>query len=220
MYVQEGDPERPVWGVSGTKFTINGRTTTVSLPSDVPSAKRSAAYFNDMGFGYKIVNGQYYMNATWWCTSQVSAGRIVNYGGNRNSIGIETAVNQGSDLWLTWHYTAQLVARLMITYNLPIERVVGHHFFTAKDCPQPLLENELELWWRFIECVKTEYAILTELEGATVSMALVGEYENVTENGRVTAGTSTDEFITYDVTVTTAGGVSTTVRLTSLLKAE
>ena len=51
-------------------------------------------------------------------------------------------------------------------------------------------------------------------------MELVGEYQNVTENGRVTAGVSTDEFITYDVTVTTAGGASTTVRLTSLLKGE
>ena len=173
-----------------------------------------------MGFGFKIVNGQYYMTKTWWCTSQVSAGRICNIGGNYSSIGIETAVNVDSDLWLTWHYTAQLVARLMITYNLPIERVVGHHFYTAKDCPQPLLSNEMELWWRFIECVKTEYKILTELSGWNLSMELVGDYSNVTENGRVTGGTATDEFITYDVTATDANGVSTTVRLTALLKAE
>ena len=101
--------------------------------------------------------GQYYMGTTWWCYSQVAEGRICSKGGNLNSIGIESAVNPESNLWYTWQRTAQLVAKLMLENDLDITRVKGHHFYSAKDCPQPLLENDLEIWWKFIEMVEHEY---------------------------------------------------------------
>ena len=42
----------------------------------------------------------------------------------------------------------------MLDNNLTIDRVKGHHFFDGKDCPQPLLENNMELWYEFIEILK------------------------------------------------------------------
>ena len=103
-------------------------------------------FINDQGLPFKVENGKYYIGTTWWCYTQVLEGRICSKGGNNNSVGIESCVNYGSDLWLTWQMTAKLVADIMIRYNLDITRVRGHHFFSGKDCPQPMLENDLEIW--------------------------------------------------------------------------
>ena len=77
---------------------------------------------------------------------------------------METSVREGSDLWLTWQYTAQLCAKLLIEYNLPLNRLVGHHFFSGKDCPQPLLENDQQIWKIFLDMVETEYERMTKFE--------------------------------------------------------
>lgn len=47
-----------------------------------------------------------------------------------NSIGIETMVNQGSDLYLTWQKTAKLVAHLLIDNNLTI-MMLNHTTFSV-----------------------------------------------------------------------------------------
>ena len=45
------------------------------------------------------------MGPTWWSYGQVVEGHICAFGGNNNSIGIESCVNKGSDLWYTWQVT-------------------------------------------------------------------------------------------------------------------
>ena len=216
----EDDPVYPEWGISAnSKYTINGVETTIAVPTGTTDATKKVTdpyWFNDMGFAYKVVNGEYYMAKTWWCYTQVAEGRLCTKGGNRTSIGIETCVNKGSDLWYTWHLTAKLVARLMQTYDLPIERVVGHHFYTAKDCPQPFLANDLDLWWDFIDCVQAEYDLLTLSEGYTVSMTVL-DGEGVSSNGRITAlPEEGSRLIRYQVTVTLPDGTQSTVTLASL----
>lgn len=201
---QAGDPTYPIWGISSDSyFTINGRKTTVKVPTDKNGQSvTNARYINDMGLAFKIVNGEYYMGKTWWCYTQVAEGRICSAGGNRNSIGIETAVNKGADLWLTWQKTAQLVAKLMKDNHLDITRVVGHHFFSAKDCPQPLLENDLEAWWYFIDLVKSEYDKLMNYSNYTYSISSVNAYNAINSNGRVTSIPSSTRSLVYEVTVT------------------
>ena len=119
--------------------------------------KKPEEFFNKMGFAFIVKDNKYHMSQTWWAYTQTLDGAICNVGGNRNSIGIESCVNQGSDLWYTWQKTAQLVAKLMIDNNLDINRVKGHHFYTAKNCPQPMMENNMEIWYKFIDLVKYEY---------------------------------------------------------------
>jgi N-acetylmuramoyl-L-alanine amidase CwlA len=85
-------------------------------------------------------------------------------GGNINSIGIESCVDKGSNLWYTWQATAKLVAKLLFENGLGIERVKGHHFFDGKDCPQPLLENDQQIWKIFLDMVETEYERMTKFE--------------------------------------------------------
>ena len=46
--------------------------------------------------------------------------------GNRSSIGIEMCVNRGNNLDITIDRTAQLTARLMRQYNIPLDHVVPH----------------------------------------------------------------------------------------------
>ena len=220
MY-QEGDSIYPTWGISeNSKYTLNGQETIITVPTgSTPATTRvtDSKWINKMGFGYKIVDGQYYMNKTWWCYTQISEGRLCNKGGNMNSVGIESAVNEGTDLWLTWQITAELVARLMVKYDLPIQRVVGHHFYSAKNCPQPHLENNLEIWWEFIELVKAEYERITTFDGYKFDFAVVnGPSDNM---GRVTDG---NEFnlVTYKVTITAPNGSKEEVTLSSIIKGQ
>ena len=72
--------------------------------------------------------------------------------GNRSSIGIEMCVNRGNNLDITVDRTAQLTARLMRQYDIPLNHVVPHmHWRTIrysdgrdlgfKRCPRILLDG-------------------------------------------------------------------------------
>lgn len=188
-------------------YVINNKKTTIKLPDtydykdrncdhmyqndgkvlnkNTNESKKPELYFNDMGFKFIVKDNRYYMSTTWWCYSQTLDGRICNVGGNRNSIGIESCVNEGSDLWYTWQITAKLVANLMVENNLDINRVVGHHFFTAKHCPAQLLENNLELWNKFIELVEAEYLFMTKYKNYDLSIKSLNE-NVIPHNGKLT----------------------------------
>lgn len=155
------------------------------LNKNTNESKKPELYFNNMGFRFIVKDNKYHMSTTWWCYSQTLDGRICNVGGNRNSIGIESCVNEGSDLWYTWQITAKLVANLMIENNLDINRVVGHHFFTAKHCPAQLLENNMELWKKFIELVEAEYLFITKYKNYDLSIKSLNENE-IPQNGKLT----------------------------------
>lgn len=218
---KDGDPVYPVFGITAnSKFSINGVETTISVPEGTTAATKKVTdskWINDMGLAFKIVDGQYYMGTTWWCYSQVAEGRICSKGGNLNSIGIESAVNPESNLWYTWQRTAQLVARLMLENDLDITRVKGHHFYSAKDCPQPLLENDLEIWWKFIEMVEHEYDMLTKFKDYQFTFELNTETTTVNNNGRVVEQPLYTEVVTYTITVNN-GTTSETITLSTIVE--
>lgn len=139
--------------------------------------------FNKLGFEFIVKDNRYYMSQTWWCYTQKYEGAICNVGGNRNSIGIESSVNEGSDLWFTWQITAKLVAKLLINNKLELSRVKPHHFFSAKNCPQPMMENDLEIWKKFIELVKCEYLFMTKYKDYDILFEK--QNANINDNGRV-----------------------------------
>lgn len=201
---QEGDPRWPTWGISkNAYFTINGIETNIKVPEKKERGNEGfvtdSKWLTDQGLAFKVVDGMYYMGKTWWCYSNVWEGRICSKGGNNNSIGIESAVDYGSDLWLTWQITAQLVADLMVKYDLDITRVVGHHFFAAKDCPQPLLENDLEIWWEFIEIVEAEYEVQTTFKDTEFEFNVLEGSDVVNEYGRIIAQPKFSQVVTYEV---------------------
>jgi len=72
--------------------------------------------------------------------------------GNRSSIGIEMCVNRGNNLDITIDRTAQLTARLIRQYNIPLDHVVPHMHWRMirysdgrnlgfKQCPRILLDG-------------------------------------------------------------------------------
>ena len=205
---------KPVWGVvknsassSGYYFTLNGQATTIVVPTTGTTSSGSSKTMTDpskcftyYGPAWKIVDGQYYMGNTWACFTQTLAGAISSRGGNLNSIGIETACNQGSDLWMTYQYTAQLVAHLVRDNNLDLTRVVGHNMFSGKDCPQTLLANNGELWVKFMECLEAEYKKLTEMDNYEFTFT-TDNPDLVDEHGRILSIPKYSTTVTYTVTV-------------------
>ena len=206
-------PLPPTYVYSGRKsnHTYNNKGQIVNAEDG--SVRDAETYFNDMGFRFIVENGEYKMAKTWWCYTQVWEGRICTCGGNSNAIGIESCVNEGSDLWYTWQLTAQLVAHLMQDNNLDINRVVGHHFHSAKNCPQPMLENDMEIWNEFFQLVEAEYELLTKYSDYTISFEVLSGEDVLADNGRVSFGKEAS-IVTYKVTVT-KGGNSESIILAS-----
>ena len=147
----------------------------------------------------KVVNGKYYLARTHWGT-QREPRCLCTCGGNKNSIGIESCVDKGSDLEHTWHVTAQLVAALLVKYNLGFDRVVGHHFFSGKDCPQPFLEKDMKLWYEFMDMVKAEYELLTTFKDADITAKAVNDSGILRDNGLLVQDADA-HCVTYEVTI-------------------
>ena len=210
LNVEAGDPATPLISISSNnKYTINGRETSISIPTPpdgytvngnvLTVEGKQYSVFNQYGIRAKVVDGKYYIARTHWGT-QRSPRAICTCGGNKNSIGIESCVDKGSDLEHTWHVTAQLVASLLVKYNLGFDRVVGHHFFSGKDCPQPFLERDMKLWYEFMDMVKAEYELLTTYKDAEISAAVVSGDGILRKNGLLVQNADAHS-VTYEVTV-------------------
>ena len=132
-------------------YTIDGEKTIVVAPKKNEEIL-SEKYINDLGIYTTIQDGQYYIGNTWYSATY---NYIANKGGNLNSIGIESCVNKGSDVHLTWQRVAKLVAKLMDENNLGIDAIVQHHYFSGKNCPQTM--RKANKWEYFLDLVSVEY---------------------------------------------------------------
>ena len=127
---------------------------------------------------------------------------------------METSVREGSDLWLTWQYTAQLCAKLLLKYKLPLNRLVGHHFFSGKWCPQPMLEYDLEIWYEFVELTRQQMSLYENYSNYSLSFESSSDY--LGNNGWVTSLPAYPECATYTVTYSD-DNTSKTITLSSIL---
>jgi len=134
-------------------------------------------------------------------------------GGNRNGIGIETCVDQGSDYTETMRKTAKLVAELLIQYDLNIDRVKQHWHFSGKNCPQVMRENNR--WDEFLNLVQIEYYGKTVLKGVTFEWK--SNSDCLDDFGRVKSLQSAGTKLSYEVKVT-YGGESKTYTFDSVIK--
>ena len=185
-------------------FYINGVKTIVKNSS-------SGTKLNGMGLAVKTIGNKVYLGGHYQNTTY---NYISSTGGNNNSIGMETSVREGSDLWLTWQYTSQLCAKLLLKYQLPLNRLVGHHFFSGKWCPQPMLENDLEIWYEFVELARQQMNYYQNYSNYTMSFDSSSSY--LKDNGRVSELPAYPECATYTVTYSD-GSTTKTVTLSSIL---
>ncbi len=141
-------------------YYLDNKKTLIKVPEIEEGIYPTTDMINDYGIIIEERNHNYWMGETWYSPSYK---KVANFGGNRNSIGIETMVNQGSNLSLTWHKTAKLVAHLLKDNNLTPNRVKAHHYFSGKDCPMTMRRNH-SYWEHFLSYVKAEYDILMLLD--------------------------------------------------------
>ena len=150
-----GTNEKPHVGISPDgNYTLDGQISNITAPTKNGQIL-TEEYINDLGIFTSIKDGQYYIGNTWYSSSY---DKIANKGGNVNSIGIESCVNKGSDIYLTMQRLAKLVAFKVDEYNLGFDRIVQHHYFSGKDCPQTMRTEGY--WNHFLDLVKVEYQML------------------------------------------------------------
>ncbi len=178
--------------INGVKTNQRPYNSDGTYNMDVYSTSR----INDMGILCEIgENGNYWMGKTWYSSS---FGRIGNYGGNRNSVGIETCVDKGSDYALTLRHLEKLVAWLCLQYNLPVSRVEGHHYFSGKGCPNALMTANY--WYDFKNYVALELYIKKNLSNYDFNWTTLTD--NINEMGMISLSVKNDDLIKYSVKVT------------------
>lgn len=195
----KGTNENPVVTITADGYyAIDGSKTTVLAPT-YEGKILTTENINDMGIRVVVKDGYYYIGNTYYNTTY---NKISNYGGNMNSIGMETMVNYGSDIYYTWQKTAKLVAHLMKTNNLTINDVKPHHYFSGKNCPETMRMNGM--WDNFIKLVQFEYDMITKYEGYTVTFTS-NNLEYINELGRVIKQDEKAKSVSYTITVTKDG---------------
>lgn len=130
------------------------------------------------------------------------------------TIGIETCVDFGSDLYLTWHRTAKLMAGLLVKYNLKVSAVKQHYDYSQKDCPRTLRHSNL--YGNAIDLITAEYLVLTELDGYTVTF-VSNNPEYVNDLGRIVNLPAVATRVSYTVHITNQSGYDAQVILYSTL---
>lgn len=206
-----GDGSRPYHlnetGIQGTNkypvvtitedgyYALDGVKTPVAAPK-YNGQILTTDKINDQGIRVVLKDGYYFIGDTYYNDTYHL---ISNTGGNRNSIGMETMVNQGSDIYLTWHRTAQLVAHLVKENNLTLDDVKPHHYFSGKNCPQTMRDNGL--YENFLKMVECEYMMITKFADYKLSFS-TNFPEYIASNGRVIKQDATDKSVSFTITFT------------------
>ena len=194
------------------KFMIGEEKTKVTAPLDsngnivpntklpytginnyVDTNKSSATYLH-----YMI--GKTYYNTTYNILS--------NRGGNLCSIGIESTVNKGSNIFYTWEKLAKLIGkRLLINGGLLPRDVKQHNTFSGKNCPQTM--RQAYRWETFMEYVENEYYFALKYMNYTIEFSSNSEYLN--SNGMIKTLPVEATEVSYSVRMySTADGVDVT----------
>lgn len=172
---REDIPQPVVTISSDGYFLINNQKTDILAPLTDKEEIVKNCNLPYQGINVKKgENGNYLLGNTYWnCSYNV----LSNRGGNLNSIGIETCVNYGSNYITTMRITAYLVAKLLIKYDLGIDRVKQHNFFSGKDCPKTLRYNKM--WEEFLELVRINLIRFKDLKDYKFKfISLTPEYLN------------------------------------------
>ena len=200
-------------------FTIDGEISKIKAPTNSTDNGKilTTKDINDLGIYYELKEidkhkYEYYLGRTWY---NPIFEKISNYGGNFNSIGIESCVNINTDVYYTWQKVAKLVAKLMQENSLTIDAVVQHHYFSGKNCPQTI--RTAKLWDYFKSLVLIEYQML-QYKNQGYSFELIPEnFKFVNRKGRILKKVEIPTTINYLIIVKNKNGKSLTKKFSSLL---
>ena len=159
---------------------------------------------NDERIRNIVKERKYFLGETYFNTY---FNKISNRGGNVNSIGIESCVNKGSDIYYTWMKDAKLIAYLMDKYNLTIDDVVPHHYFSGKDCPMTMRHSKMYKHVKNLSVI--EFNILKFIQKGYKISFYCNNKEYVSDNGKVIKIPKRDLRVNYYITVEKDGVVKT-----------
>ena len=203
----EGDRPTVTCGNDGY-FYINGKKSLVQYPTSAGVTP----HINTVGLVcVKGENGNYKIPTTWVSSGYGNA--ICARGGNNNGIGIETAVNMGSDVYLTWQYTAKFVADILVRHNLGADRVFFHNNFSNKKCPNTMITAGLVD--TFLKLVYAEYEVAKNYSDYTITFTS-NNPQIIDNTGRVVKVPDYTTNVSYTITVT-KGSETQSVTLNSLV---
>ena len=201
-----GDNKNPDIDISDDGYyTIDGEKTVILAPRAYKKNRSGDVIidrfctkedFNSQGILCKLIDGKYYIGETYFNSGYE---KIANRGGNNNSIGIESCINEGSDIHLTWQRTAKLVSHLLKENNLSLGDIKHPHYFSGKNCPQTMRMNDL--WDYFISLVEVESCVLRFLDQG-YKIDLIPISSNILPNGRIT---NLDEEVKFIIRTTLNG---------------
>ncbi|MDD4057000.1 MAG: Ig-like domain-containing protein [Bacilli bacterium] len=148
------------------------------------------------GINTKIgANGNYYVGTIWWSDTYKT---LSNKGGNLNSIGIESTVNENENIMHTWSNLAKLVGELCRLKRLdPVFAVKQHNTFSGKDCPMTM--RHAGKWEYFMDMVYAEYNAAKFLKGFTIELIENSPY--IGSNGLITSYPNVDTEVEYQVRI-------------------
>lgn len=177
-------------------FVINGQKTKVASPRKDDGTVETKT--NKLGIlAVKGENGNYFIPTTW-ISSNYSKPVCIR-GGNLNGIGIESAVNTGSDVYFTWQRLAKLVAELLVKHNLLPDRVAFHNNFSNKTCPNTMITNNLVDM--FLEMVYTEYEVAKNY--ADYKIEFISNNPDIIDNtGRIVNAPESTTTVSYTIKLT------------------
>ncbi len=180
-------------------YTINNQRTAILAPTvennqgvRIPTIND----LNDQGILIEKDENYFYLGPTYFNkTYQL----IANRGGNNNSIGIEVCINEGTNIYYTYQKTAKLVAKLLKENNLTMKDIRQHHYFSGKNCPQTMRNNNL--WNHFLHLVEVESKVLEFIdEGYTIKFICNEDF--VDEKGLIKTLDNKITEIKYQIEVT------------------
>jgi hypothetical protein len=143
-------------------------------------------------------NGHYMIGTTYWTGSKIG-----NTGGDRNGVGIEMTIQQGSDLFIAYQKLAKLTAQLLVTHRLTPNDVKQHNFFTGKNCPQTL--RQANYWDVFIDMVWFEYMMARYFVGYTIEL-LSHQQDWVNNQGRILKTSDIPTLVSFDLKIIEPNG--------------
>lgn len=178
-------------------YAFNGEKSVILAPT-IDGKIATTDKITPSGIYTTIIDGYYYMNASYY-NSDFKL--ISNQGGNRNSIGIETCVDAGSDYMKTVHNNAKLVAKLCIENNLTLDRILQHNNFSGKACPNQI--RTTDYWDEFLDLVSLyKYA---SLNMSDVEFVWTSQSDILTADGKISKNIGSATEVNYSVAVTYNG---------------
>jgi len=189
---------------------IGGQKSNIEVPkiSESTNVEWNGRYANAISQSglYTCLgeNGNYWMAdvyaSNYWQNS--SRFEVCTKGGNNNSIGIETSVYPGEDYNKVMRNVTNLVATLLMYYDLNLDRVLYHRNFSGKLCPQIMIENNMLP--NFENMLANEWIIKKYLP--TASFVYESNNPNIMDDsGMILKAVTEETTVSYKVTVTYNG---------------